>query len=267
MRNKPDNILTSLFKYNNTFVRARGGFHSMRESGSPAGTSFPGKESGSAGRRIPEGRKTGKISAPPSSTPYPLLPASHTCVRAQAYARTLRTALAPALLGCALVLLCSFSPSSPVRYKTVTPGTEEYTTLQKALRKGGATVRENNPSAVILTDEIEGTPCTVTLPKKSGDRPPYLEVRMPDRESWQLLQADYEKAQGFIRKTNGAPVRSVRENNARRYTVSRGNLQDLRDGYYIQNDIWETSGGRITLSLESATDTVLTRALIIYENF
>ena len=167
-------------------------------------------------------------------------------------------------LTAALILLPA--PSHAQAYKKVQPSSDSKQ-LRNELARQGARYSETVGNEIIMTDRLADIPCSLAFPKRIEDRGAYIDVILPNRESWSALLRDFSALEQLLTRTHGEPTTSRRLFTNAPYRKIVNNVDELLGGYLYYDDTWEFPHGRITLTLWPDADTALVRNKIIYEKF
>lgn len=164
------------------------------------------------------------------------------------------------------LLLSAQGNSEAQTYKKVAPNTDSRQ-LRTDLALHGARYAETDGNEIIMTDRLADIPCQLIFPKRIGDRGAYIDVILPERESWTELISDFAALERHLTKTHGEPTTRRRLFTNAPYHRITDNVEELLGGFLYYDDTWEFPKGRITLTLWPDTDTALVRNKIIYEKF
>lgn len=151
-------------------------------------------------------------------------------------------------------------------YKKVTPSTDSRQ-LRTNLALHGARYAETAGNEIIMTDRLANIPCRLAFPRRIDDRGAYIDVILPERQSWTELISDFSALERLLTKTHGEPTTRRRLFTNAPYRRITNNVEELLGGFLYYDDTWEFPKGRITLTLWPDTDTALVRNKIIYEKF
>lgn len=165
-----------------------------------------------------------------------------------------------------LLLLSAQGNGEAQTYKKVAPNTDSRQ-LRTDLTLHGARYAETDGNEIIMTDRLADIPCRLIFPKRIGDRGAYIDVVLPERESWTELISDFAALERHLTKTHGEPTTRRRLFTNAPYRRITDNVEELLGGFLYYDDTWEFPKGRITLTLWPDTDTALVRNKIIYEKF
>lgn len=151
-------------------------------------------------------------------------------------------------------------------YKKVAPN-KDSRQLRTDLAHHGARYAETAGNEIIMKDRIADLPCRLAFPKRIDDRGAYIDVILPERNSWVELIGDFAALERHLTKTHGEPTTRRRLFTNAPYRRITNNVEELLGGFLYYDDTWEFPKGRITLTLWPDTDTALVRNKIIYEVF
>lgn len=165
-----------------------------------------------------------------------------------------------------LLMLTAQGRGEAQTYKKVAPSTDSRQ-LRTDLALHGARYAETDGNEIIMTDRLADIPCRLIFPKRIGDRGAYIDVVLPERESWAELISDFAALERHLTKTHGEPTTRRRLFTNAPYRRITDNVEELLGGFLFYDDTWEFPKGRITLTLWPDSDTALVRNKIIYEKF
>ena len=157
-------------------------------------------------------------------------------------------------------------PMTAQTYKDVLPGADSKQ-LRASLAKHGARYAETVGNEIIMTDRLANIPCSLAFPRRIEDRGAYIDVILPNRDTWTELLGDFKTVETLLTKTHGEPTDKRRLFTNAPYRKITNNVDELLGGFLFYDDTWEFPQGRITLTLWPDVDTALVRNKIIYETF
>lgn len=155
-----------------------------------------------------------------------------------------------------LLPLTAAAQATAPGYRNVLPDADGKT-VRNALRNQKLLTIPADSDTLTMKDRFAGIDCTVAFPKNT--RNPYeawITVSFPDKKSWKGILKEYNTLEKELTALHGEPSYERKEfQNETVMGRHPDRINDLLDGYYTWQTIWDGPQGCAILSMTSLTDT------------